>query len=132
MNKIVRQEDLNEIRHYGKIGMKWGKSLHGYATRSLTKQSKKVIRRFDKGIADKGDAAEISARVRKEKYKLTNKVKRASKYLDKANKADAQKIVNRFNKNPEKRALVEDYMNTMKMYSKTMEELRMDLIDVRL
>ena len=96
MNTIIKQDELDEIKHYGKLGMKWGKTLHGYTTRSLGKQTTKVVRRFDKG------------------------------------QADADKIINRFNKNPEKRAMVEDYMKTMQAHGKTLEEYRMDLIDVRL
>ena len=91
-----------------------------------------MARGYDKGRETKEKASEISRRVRKEKYKLERKIKRASKYLDKASKADAQKIINRYNKDPEKRALVEDYMKTLKMHSTTMEKLRMDLIDIRL
>lgn len=132
MNLTIKQDELDEIKHYGKLGMKWGKTLHGYTTRSLGKQTTKVVRRFDKGRAGKGDAAEISRRVRKQKYKMTRKVKRANKYLAKAAQADAASIVNRFNKNPEKRAMVEDYMKTMQAHGKTLEEYRMDLIDVRL
>ena len=132
MNQTIRKSELEELKHYGVIGMKWGKTLRGYASRSLTRQTNKVARGYDKGRETKEKASEISRRVRKEKYKLERKIKRASKYLDKASKADAQKIINRYNKDPEKRALVEDYMKTLKMHSTTMEKLRMDLIDIRL
>lgn len=129
MNVVVKQD---ELKHYGKLGMKWGKTLHGYAVKSLGKQTNKVIRRYDKGIATKDDASEISRRVRKQKFKMEAKVKRAQKYLTKANQADAKSIINRYNKNPEKRAMVEDYMKTMELHSKTLKKYRMDLIDVRL
>ena len=132
MNKVIVGSSEDELKHYGKLGMKWGKTLRGHAAKSLGKQTTKVVRRFDKGLAAKGNAAEISRRVRKEKYKLSRKTARAKKYLDKASAADAKGVINRFNKNPEKRALVKDYMETMQVHTKTLESYRMDLMDVRL
>ena len=74
-NQVIKSNLSEEeaLQHYGKLGMKWGKTLHGYATRSLGKQTNKVIRRYDKGIATKDDASEISRRVRKERFKLEKK-----------------------------------------------------------
>lgn len=132
MNQTIIHEDLPEIRHYGVIGMKWGKTLHGYKTRRLEKKTRKVVRRFDKGISSKEDVSEISSKVRAQKYKMDAKVKRAEKYLAKAAKADLAEVTNRYNKDPQKRAAVKDYMETMKGHSVNLAEYRMQLMDARL
>lgn len=132
MNQTVRRDDLDEIRHYGVVGMKWGKTLRRFADRSLAKQTSKVIRRYDRGRADREEVSKVGRHVRNERYKLTKKIARAEKYLAKADKADAAGLINRFNKNPEKRAMVKDYMDTMKTHMVNMDNYRMQLMDARL
>lgn len=130
---VVNGADPNELKHYGKLGMKWGMRSANRKTNSLEKKVSKTVRKFDRGkdMPD-GHIQKVSKDVRSQKYKLDRKIKRAEKYLAKAVKADSANIVNRFNKNPIKRAAVESYVKSLKINSTTLAELRSQMMDIRI
>lgn len=93
------------IKHYGVIGMKWGVRKSNYKTESLSKKVRKTTKRFDRGknLPD-GEVRNISKKVRKEKYRLDRKIRRAERFLSKGTKADANEIINRYNRDPGKKS----------------------------
>lgn len=139
-NQLVKKPDImelyenqsEELKHYGVLGMKWGVRRANRKAMKLEKKTRKTIRRYDKGKLEKDELDELSRKVRSTKFKFDKKVRRAERWLAKAQKADSRGVVNRFNKDPEKRKMVEDYMNSIKESSTTLAELRLQLVDARL
>ena len=130
MNIVVTSD---ELKHYGKLGMRWGTHLSNRRTASLERKVSKTVRKFDRGKdMPEGHLNKISKKVRSQKYKTDRKIRRAEKYLAKSAKADAKQIINRYNRDPEKRAGVEAYMKTLKTNSTTLAELRSQMMDIRI
>ena len=63
---------------------------------------------------------------------LIEKIKRGEKYLAKSAKADAAQVINRYNRDPEKRAAVDNYIKSLKTNSATLAELRTQMMDIRI
>ena len=135
-NKVITMTEVyseDDLRHYGVIGMKWGVRRSNSRVASLSKKVKKTAKNFDRGRdPSKERANEVSKKVRKEKYKVDKGIKRAERFLAKNAKADAKQIVNRYNKNPEKKAAVEDFVKSMKANSASLAELRTQMMDIRI
>ena len=134
-NKLITIESYSEddLQHYGVVGMKWGVRRSNRRVKSLSKKVRKTTKNFDRGRdPSKERANEVSKKVRKEKYKVDKGIKRAERFLAKNAKADAKQIVNRYNKNPEKKAAVEDIVQSMKSNSASLAELRTQMMDVRI
>ena len=130
MTGIYSEDDL---RHYGVVGMKWGVQRSNRRVKSLSKKVRKTTKNFDRGRdPSKERANEVSKKVRKEKYKVDKGIKRAERFLAKNAKADAKQITNRYNKNPEKKAAVEDFVKSMKSNSASLAELRTQMMDIRI
>jgi len=134
VNKVViKDANPEELKHYGKLGMKWGMRSASRRTNSLEKKVGKTVRKFDKGKdMPEGHVQKVSKNVRSQKYKIDRKIKRAEKYLAKSAKADAAKVINRFNKDPVKKAAVEEYVNSLKTNSAILAELRSQMMDIRI
>lgn len=132
-NKIVTMESSNDgLQHYGVIGMKWGVRRASRKTSSLGKKVSGTIRRYDKGKkVDREEFSKLSAQVRKQRFSVDKKIRRAQKFLDKSASASAKNIINRYNKDPAKQAAVKDFLESMKLNASTLTELRDQLIDVR-
>lgn len=129
-NKVVRSD---ELKHYGVMGMKWGKRIAKWRLNSTEKKVHGMVRRYDRGKdVDRDDMALMSRRVRTNKARITRKIKRAQRFLAKSEKASAAGIVNRFNRDPEKKKLVKDYMKFMETQVPVLDELRLHLIDIRI
>lgn len=129
-NKLVRSNATDEeLKHFGVLGMKWGIRRANNRTRRLTKKVEKTVKRFNKGKAP--ETAAISTKVRKQKYRVDKNIRKAEKFLKKHEKANAKQIVNRFNRDPEKKVAVEEYLKVMKLNSVPLAELRMQLLDIR-
>ena len=134
-NKLITIESYSEddLQHYGVVGMKWGVRRSNRRVKSLSKKVRKTTKNFDRGRdPSKERANEVSKKVRKEKYKVDKGIKRAERFLAKNAKADAKQIVNRYNKNPEKTAAVEDFVKSMKANSASLAELRTQMMDIRI
>lgn len=120
-----------ELKHYGVLGMKWGVRKSQKAIDKLTKQTDKVGRVYARGKKVKEQATSLSQGVRQQKYKLDKKIRRAQRWLDKGKKADVKGVINRYNRSPEKRQMVQDYMHSLKKHTTQLDELRLQLIDMR-
>lgn len=130
-NKVIRSNMTEEeLKHYGVIGMKWGQHKAKFKTNRTQRRVRIISKRFDRGWQP--DTTSASRRVRRQKFKIEKGIKRTQRFLKRAKKADAENIINRFNKNPNKRVAVEKYMKELQTYSTTLTELRMQLIDIRL
>lgn len=130
MNQLVRSSELS---HMGVKGMKWGVRRSNSKTETLSRSVKKITKRYDKGKDVPGtQVKDLSKRVRSQKHKTELKIKRAQRFLAKSSKADAKQIVTRFNKDPNKKAAVENYIKSLKINSETLSELRLELIDIRI
>ena len=127
---IISKMSDDEIKHYGVMGMKWGVRKANYKTQVLSKKVRTTVRRFDRGREP--DTRRISRKVRSQKYRVDSTIKRAERFLSKNDKANAKEIINRYNRDPNKRAAVEDYIKSMKVNSVALSELRLELIDIRI
>lgn len=140
INVVVRQDEINELKHYGKLGMKWGTRTHNKRASSLSNAVANATRKADSSLnmfsgvrkRNQKKVRKLSKQVRNEKASVDRNIRRGEKFLKKAAEADAAKIVNRFNKDPEKREMTKKYVESLKINSTTLSELRLQTIDLRL
>lgn len=124
---ILKNEDT--LQHYGVLGMKWGVRKADRKTSSLSRKVTKTVKKYDRGKDP--DVQKISKSVRKERYKVERAIRKAERFIARSNKADSKQIVNRYNKNPAKKTMVENYIKSMNLNVTTLSELRLQLIDIR-
>jgi hypothetical protein len=123
----------NELEHVGVMGMRWGTRRGEKKANKLNKQVDKSIRRFDygKGVSP-NTFREQSRDVRKLAYKTNKRIARMNKYLDKAKKQPADKVISRFGRTPEKVAKVKDWLAASELQKTKLSELRSKLVDVKI
>ena len=123
----------DELQHYGVRGMKWGVQRIRSKTVGLDVKVKKQIRRYDRGKnVSKDELARLSKKVRRHKYNIERKVARANRFIIKSEKSDVKALVYRYNRDPLKKAAVQEYMDNLKANRATLDELRLQLMDVRI
>ena len=123
----------DELQHYGVRGMKWGVQRARSKTVGLDVKVKKQIRRYDRGKnVSKDELARLSKKVRRHKYNIERKVARANRFIIKSEKSDVKGLVNRYNRDTLKNDAVQEYMDNLKANRATLDELRLQLMDVRI
>ena len=135
ITKFIFEDDDEEetLEHMGVRGMKWGIRNTSRQVNQLSKNVDKTVKRFDRGKdVPKDQLNDLSKKVRTQKSKVDRKVKKAEKFIIKHDKANAKSIINRYNKSPEKKAAVDDYIKSLKLNSMTLAEMRLQLMDIRL
>ena len=128
-NKVITSKKTDELQHFGVLGMKWGVRKAVYKSNSLSRKVTKTVKKFNRGKDP--DTTKISKKVRVQKYRMDKAIKKSEKFLARNKKANANKVVNRYNKDPAKKKMVENYMKEIKMQSMLLSELRMQLVDIR-
>jgi hypothetical protein len=126
--------DLNEIAHYGILGMKWGTRHGRKAADRLGKRIDNSIKKFDSGSrrVTAGTFREHSRKARKLTYKANKRIARMNKYLSQVKDEPANNLILKWKKNPQKVAKVKEYLNISQMETKKLSELRTSLMDVKL
>lgn len=122
------------LRHYGVLGMHWG-TRHGQ--KSIDKLAKKIdnsINKFDSGSrgVDSDTFREHSRKVRKLTYKANRRIERMNKYLNQVKGESVNNMIFKWNKNPEKVAMVKDYLDRNQLQTKKLSEMRSSLVDIKL
>lgn len=129
-NKVVVSKRTDELQHFGVLGMRWGVIRATSKSRKLTKKVTKTVKKFNKG--KNPETVKISKKVRVQKYRMDKAIRKAEKFLLKNKMANADKVINRFNRDPAKKKVVEGYLKAVKAESMLLSELRMQLIDIRI
>lgn len=127
-NRVILKNE-NALQHYGVMGMKWGVRKADRKTSLLSRKVTKTVKKYDRGKDP--DVKKISKSVRKERHKVEMAIRKAERFIARSNKADSKQIVNRYNKNPAKKTMVENYIKSMNLNVTTLSELHLQLIDIR-
>jgi hypothetical protein len=110
---IDEKPSLDELAHYGIIGMKWGTSHGRKGADRLGKKIDNSIRKFDAGSrrVNAGTFREHSRKARKLTYKANKRIARMNKYLNQVKDEPANNLILKWKKNPKKVAKVKEYLS---------------------
>lgn len=133
-SKGINHDNDAELAHIGVLGMRWGTRRSEKRTNKLAKKVDKSMRKFDRG--KKGVTGETfreqSVKVRSEAYKTNKRMARMNRYLDKRKGETVDRLIFKSKVDPQKVAMVKEYLARNQVTSKTLSEVRSSLIDIKI
>jgi len=131
---IEDKPSLEELRHFGKLGMRWGTRRGQKKTDSLSRELDDTMKDYDRGSkwVDAGSFRELSRRTRKLSYKANKRIARMNKYLNRVKDENVNNILVKWERNPEKVKQVKDYLAKSQLQTKKLSEMRTSLIDIKI
>jgi hypothetical protein len=123
-----------ELEHVGIMGMRWGTRRSQKKTDKLVKRIDKTMQKFDSGKrgVTAGTFREKSRQVRKETYKTNKRIARMNRYLNRTKDESVNNIIFKLKKDPQKVAMVKDYLARNAITTKRLSEVRLSLMDIKI